>query len=185
MSFCCPVVFTHGARVAAILVASWIMLTCVAIRLQVNIVVGNKCLRTIHSSSITRSAVTSSCIFTCSVEQLHIVYLKMTSSLQSMENRVISVITGDGRSIVGLLKVVSVHYLTRFRFQGFDQLINLVLEDAHERVYSENAGVEQIPLGLYIIRGENVYVCPPIRTESIITPCRELTDYLRFLSCHY
>lgn len=50
---------------------------------------------------------------------------------------------GDGRSIVGLLK-------------GFDQLVNIVLEDSHERVYSEAAGVDKIPLGLYIIRGDNV-----------------------------
>ncbi|RCN41445.1 hypothetical protein ANCCAN_12618 [Ancylostoma caninum] len=41
-------------------------------------------------------------------------------------------------------------------FQGFDQLVNVVLEDSHERVYSESQGVEQIPLGLYIIRGDNM-----------------------------
>ena len=44
------------------------------------------------------------------------------------------------------------------RLQGFDQLVNLVLEDSHERVYSESNGVERVPLGLYIIRGDNVYV---------------------------
>uniref|UniRef100_A0A0M3IS05 U6 snRNA-associated Sm-like protein LSm8 n=1 Tax=Ascaris lumbricoides TaxID=6252 RepID=A0A0M3IS05_ASCLU len=67
----------------------------------------------------------------------------MTQSLESFMNKVISVITGDGRNIVGLMK-------------GFDQTINLVLEDSHERVFSEDAGVEQIPLGLYIVRGDNV-----------------------------
>ncbi|CAI4223492.1 unnamed protein product [Auanema sp. JU1783] len=76
----------------------------------------------------------------------------MTSSLDSFMNRVISVITGDGRNIVGVLK-------------GFDQLINLVLEDAHERSYSETQGVEQIPLGLYIIRGDNVAVVGEIDEE--------------------
>lgn len=44
--------------------------------------------------------------------------------------------------------------------KGYDQAINLVLDDSHERVYSSNAGVEQVPLGLYIIRGDNVYVSP-------------------------
>ncbi|VDK67970.1 unnamed protein product [Litomosoides sigmodontis] len=71
--------------------------------------------------------------------------VRMTQTLESFINKVISVITGDGRNIVGLMK-------------GFDQTINLVLEDSHERVFSEDAGVEQIPLGLYIVRGDNVAV---------------------------
>uniref|UniRef100_A0A8R1IC34 U6 snRNA-associated Sm-like protein LSm8 n=2 Tax=Caenorhabditis japonica TaxID=281687 RepID=A0A8R1IC34_CAEJA len=67
----------------------------------------------------------------------------MTSSLESYMNRMVNVVTGDGRIIIGLLK-------------GFDQLINLVIEDAHERSFSETEGVLTTPLGLYIIRGENV-----------------------------
>ena len=43
---------------------------------------------------------------------------------------VISVITNDGRNIVGLLR-------------GYDQTTNLILDEAHERVYSSTAGVEQ------------------------------------------
>ncbi|VDP14322.1 unnamed protein product [Heligmosomoides polygyrus] len=69
--------------------------------------------------------------------------IPMTSTLDTFMNRVISVVTGDGRNIVGMMK-------------GFDQLVNVVLEDSHERVYSETQGVEQIPLGLYIIRGDNM-----------------------------
>lgn len=42
--------------------------------------------------------------------------------------------------------------------KGFDQATNIVLENCHERVYSTVAGVEQIVLGLYIIRGDNMYV---------------------------
>lgn len=56
----------------------------------------------------------------------------------------ISVITNDGRNIVGVLK-------------GFDQLTNVILSNSNERVYSIN-GIEQVFLGLYIIRGDNVYV---------------------------
>ena len=33
---------------------------------------------------------------------------------------------------------------------------NLILEDSSERVYSTKAGVEVIPLGLYVIRGDNL-----------------------------
>ncbi len=67
----------------------------------------------------------------------------MTQELESFMNKVISVITGDGRNIVGLMK-------------GFDQTINIVMEDSHERVYSLKTGVEQVPLGLYIVRGDNM-----------------------------
>jgi U6 snRNA-associated Sm-like protein LSm8 len=42
--------------------------------------------------------------------------------LEAFVNKLISVITGDGRNIIGLMK-------------GFDQTVNIVLEDSHERVY--------------------------------------------------
>ena len=42
--------------------------------------------------------------------------------------------------------------------KGFDQTINLILDESHERVYSSSEGVEQVILGLYIVRGDNVYV---------------------------
>lgn len=67
----------------------------------------------------------------------------MSQELDQFVNRVISVITGDGRNIIGTLK-------------GFDQTINLVLSGSHERVYRADTGVTQIPLGLYIVRGDNV-----------------------------
>jgi len=71
--------------------------------------------------------------------------LEMASTLDTLVNQVISVITSDGRIIVGLLK-------------GFDQTVNLILEESHERVFSSDQGVEQVALGLYIIRGDNVAV---------------------------
>jgi U6 snRNA-associated Sm-like protein LSm8 len=67
----------------------------------------------------------------------------MAQELDQFVNRVVSVITGDGRNIVGMMK-------------GFDQTINIILEGSHERVYSEQTGVTQIPLGLYVVRGDNV-----------------------------
>lgn len=69
----------------------------------------------------------------------------MSSSLESYINRTVSVITADGRNIVGTLK-------------GFDQTINVILDESHERVYSTTQGVEQVVLGLYIIRGDNIAV---------------------------
>lgn len=69
----------------------------------------------------------------------------MTSTLESYVNHTVSVITADGRNIVGALK-------------GFDQAVNVILDESHERVYSTAQGVEQVVLGLYIIRGDNVAV---------------------------
>ncbi|XP_070225434.1 LSM8 homolog, U6 small nuclear RNA associated isoform X5 [Bos mutus] len=67
----------------------------------------------------------------------------MTSALENYINRTVAVITSDGRMIVGTLK-------------GFDQTINLILDESHERVFSSSQGVEQVVLGLYIVRGDNV-----------------------------
>lgn len=57
--------------------------------------------------------------------------------------KAVSIITCDGRNIIGTLK-------------GYDQVQNLILSDSHERVYSEDKGVVQQVLGLYIIRGDNM-----------------------------
>lgn len=69
----------------------------------------------------------------------------MSGALESYVNRPVSVITADGRNFVGTLK-------------GFDQTINLILDETHERVYSSSAGVEQVVLGLHIVRGDNICV---------------------------
>ncbi|XP_025421663.1 U6 snRNA-associated Sm-like protein LSm8 [Sipha flava] len=69
----------------------------------------------------------------------------MSSGLESYVNHTVSIITSDGRNFVGTLK-------------GFDQTINIILDDSHERVYSPNQGVEQIVLGLHLIRGDNVAI---------------------------
>ena len=46
-------------------------------------------------------------------------------------------------NIVGILK-------------GLDQSTNVVLEDSNERVFSSDTGVEQVALGLYIVRGDSI-----------------------------
>ncbi|PAN17726.1 hypothetical protein PAHAL_3G152200 [Panicum hallii] len=66
-------------------------------------------------------------------------------ALESLVDQVISVITNDGRNIVGTLR-------------GFDQATNIILDESHERVYSTKEGVQQLVLGLYIIRGDNIVV---------------------------
>lgn len=74
------------------------------------------------------------------------------AGLDSYVNHTVSVVTADGRIIVGTLK-------------GCDQTVNLILENSHERVYSSSAGVEKVPLGLYIIRGDNIAVVGEVDEE--------------------
>eukprot|EP00092_Neocalanus_flemingeri_P078799 GFUD01098078.1.p1 GENE.GFUD01098078.1~~GFUD01098078.1.p1 ORF type:complete len:103 (+),score=20.48 GFUD01098078.1:129-437(+) len=69
----------------------------------------------------------------------------MSGALESYVNRPVSVITADGRNFIGTLK-------------GFDQTINLILDETHERVFSASQGIEQVVLGLHIVRGDNICV---------------------------
>lgn len=55
----------------------------------------------------------------------------------------VSVITSDGKILVGTLK-------------GIDTGTNVILDDSHERVFSDDQGVEKHQLGLCVVRGENV-----------------------------
>lgn len=70
---------------------------------------------------------------------------KMASALDSFVNNTVSIITSDGRNFVGTLK-------------GFDQTINIILDESHERVFSTANGIEQVVLGLHIIRGDNIAI---------------------------
>ncbi|CAL1407575.1 unnamed protein product [Linum trigynum] len=72
--------------------------------------------------------------------------------LESLVDQTISVITNDGRNIVGILK-------------GFDQATNIILDESHERVYSTKEGVQLLVLGLYIIRGDNISVIGELDEE--------------------
>ena len=54
----------------------------------------------------------------------------MAAMLDGMVDKVVQIVTNDGRNIVGMLK-------------GFDQTNNVILDECHERVFSPDAGVEQ------------------------------------------
>lgn len=69
----------------------------------------------------------------------------MASGLDAYVNHTVSIITSDGRNFVGTLK-------------GFDQTINVILDETHERVFSTTNGIEQVVLGLHIIRGDNIAI---------------------------
>ena len=67
------------------------------------------------------------------------------SALKEYLNKTVTVITQDGRNVVGILR-------------GFDKNVNLVLEKAKERIYSLDKGVVLTDLGVYVIRGDNIAV---------------------------
>ena len=54
-------------------------------------------------------------------------------------------ITQDGRVIVGTLR-------------GHDAAGSMILSGCIERIFSTDAGVEEVPLGLYIVRGDSMCV---------------------------
>lgn len=74
------------------------------------------------------------------------------SALTSYVDKQVLVITQDGRTIVGELK-------------GFDQTTNVILSNSTERVYSLDEGVEEVPLGLYVVRGDNITLIGEIDEE--------------------
>jgi len=76
----------------------------------------------------------------------------MGTAIEPYMNKVVSIITADGRNFIGTLK-------------GFDQTLNIILEESFERIYSSSQGVEQIPLGLQIIRGDNIAVIGELDEE--------------------
>ena len=50
---------------------------------------------------------------------------------------------------------------------GYDQKSNVVLSESKERVYSLDEGVEEVPLGLYLVKGDMMYVS----ARSFLPPC--------------
>eukprot|EP00434_Breviolum_minutum_P003347 symbB.v1.2.002943.t1/scaffold163.1/size290254/5 len=80
-----------------------------------------------------------------------------TTGLEPLVETQISVVTNDGRLFVGTLR-------------GFDQSSNVVLSDCQEgvpeeRVFDTEKGVEQVVLGLYVIRGDNLAVVGEVDEE--------------------
>ncbi|KAL9251463.1 Sm-like protein [Drosera capensis] len=76
----------------------------------------------------------------------------LSTSLATYLDRKLLILLRDGRKIFGILR-------------SFDQFANVVLEAAFERVI---VGVNycDIPLGLYIIRGENVVLIGELDTNT-------------------
>lgn len=59
--------------------------------------------------------------------------------------------------------------------KGFDQTLNVILGEAHERIFSLAHGVELMSLGLYIVRGDNMCV------QDTLVYCHSTNDRLLWL----
>lgn len=75
----------------------------------------------------------------------------------------VEIITNDGRVVVGILK-------------GLDQVVNVVLANTEERVFTSE-GIDKQQLGLYLIRGDNVAI-----VGKIIRYVDDIIPYRRGLS---
>jgi len=67
----------------------------------------------------------------------------MSSNLSTFVDKLVTIITTDGRLLVGHLR-------------GYDQTTNLILSAAQERTISPDEPGTTEDLGLYILRGDNV-----------------------------
>ncbi len=65
------------------------------------------------------------------------------SALQQYQDQQVLVLTQDGRVIVGTLK-------------GSDSVGSIILANSIERIFSADEGVEEVPLGLYVLRGDSI-----------------------------
>merc|ERR1712130_250545 len=65
------------------------------------------------------------------------------SALQSYVEQQVLLITQDGRVIVGQLR-------------GCDATGAIILSGSVERIFSMEEGVEEVPLGVYIVRGDSI-----------------------------
>ena len=81
-------------------------------------------------------------------------------ALNDFKDKMVSVITNDGRNIIGMLR-------------GFDQATNIILEKSHERIFSQIEGVKQNVLGLYMVRGDNIAIIGELDVEADVA--RDLT----------
>lgn len=68
--------------------------------------------------------------------------------------KAVSVITNDGRNIIGTLK-------------GYDQVCNVIVAQSSERVFNPKSPTQVNPLGVDVIRGDNIAVIGMIDGDSL------------------
>lgn len=64
---------------------------------------------------------------------------------------------------------------------GYDQKSNVVLSDSKERVYSMDEGVEEVPLGLYLVKGDMMCVLIVVLISFTTAKAPPRADYIVLL----
>jgi len=72
-------------------------------------------------------------------------------------------------SLIYLRYLFSIAESLQGTLKGLDHQTTIVLTDCRERIFSEGEGVEEVALGLYIVRGDQI-CC--IGTSGAIFHCR-------------
>ena len=87
------------------------------------------------------------------------------SSLQSVQ-----LLQGFLRQVISAQLAAKINFLLRACLQGVlkgvDMQTTLVLSECRERIFSESGGVEEVALGLYIVRGDQLCVLAEVDEEA-------------------
>lgn len=86
-------------------------------------------------------AIQSSLVDSCWIPFLNFALFPSFQFVSILE--AVMLVTSDGRVIMG-------------KFVGHDQVQNVILKEAEERIFSADDPVERVPLGLYVVRGDSL-----------------------------
>lgn len=60
--------------------------------------------------------------------------------------------------MVEILLYIHVYIISQGILKGEDQCVNIILDNCQERIYSIDEGVKMDEIGVYLIRGDDMYV---------------------------
>ncbi len=83
----------------------------------------------------------------------------MSSYVENLIGHFVQIISIEGRIFIGELN-------------SYDQLMNIVLKNCIERIFSIDKGVREEKMGLYMLRGDNVAIISEYNLNK-----EKLTDY--------
>ena len=83
----------------------------------------------------------------------------MSSYVENLIGHFVQIISIEGRIFIGELN-------------SYDQLMNIVLKNCIERIFSIDKGVREEKMGLYMLRGDNVAIISEYNLSK-----EKLTDY--------
>ncbi|KAF9390313.1 N(alpha)-acetyltransferase 38, NatC auxiliary [Podila verticillata] len=76
----------------------------------------------------------------------------MSDQVRAFVDQPVFVYLTDGRTLVGT-------------FLGYDQAMNVILSDTHERIFSSTEPMKSVPIGVYVIRGETIAIIGELDEE--------------------